>query len=73
MRASTDSLDANGLRLNVVHESMATAFTTNARLLSPAERHVRAEHLRSVDVHVASIEMLSKAQSTRYGRCEDAS
>lgn len=52
---------------------MATTFTTNAGLLGSAERHVRAEHLPSVDVHIASIEVLSEAQSTRDGCCEDAS
>lgn len=60
MRASTDSLDADCLRLNVVHQPMATAFATDARLLGPAEGHVRAEHLPSVDVYVASIEALCK-------------
>lgn len=40
---------------------MATAFAADARLLGPAEGHVRAEHLPSVDVHVASIEALCKA------------
>jgi hypothetical protein len=71
--ASSDSLDGDGLRLDVVHQPKATAFTADARLLGSAERHVRAEHLRRVDVHVASIEVLSNAQSTRNGCCEDAS
>ena len=73
MRENIDSLDGDGLRLNVVHQPKATAFTTDARLLGPAERHIRAEHLRRVDIHVASIEVLSNAQSTWNGRCEDAS
>lgn len=67
-----DSLDVDGLCLDVIHQSLAAPFTADARLLGPSERHVRANHLPGVDVHVASIDLLGEAQSTRDGRCEDA-
>ena len=65
-------LDRDGFRFDVIHQASTTTFTPNTGLLGSAERHICAENLCCVDIYVASIKVLSNAQSSWNRCCEDA-